>query len=328
MLKLLSARKYHKEHFYDLVYEWENLLSQKMPALLLCLSGIFYMRFFRCVPLLKSFLTTDLSVVFEMTPELKHHIFNKNNIVPIIIDWYIWKPSDLVLFQKQYKNNRGVIVTSCQVYDFLVNSKIVNTSRYNVKHLALSISDKYEICATTKFSKIYDVIAIGRQNRVLSDYMRRYCASHSNINYIYRTKIDNKIIYVSTKEGIIGQLNSRAELFDIMCKTKVALYSTAGMDEEYQELYHGFHQVTPRFLEYLASGCHVISRFEDNSDTVYFQLEEMSYRVNSYEEFERTLTALLSKEVDLQTYSQYLEKHYTSVRAAELRQILQTLQEQ
>ena len=259
-----------------------------------------------------------------MAPELKHRFLNKKNIVPIIIDWYIWKPIDIKHFVECYSNNPFIIVTNRQVFDFLKDCDIIKAKEIKVKHLALSISDKYSITSYTRFDKSCDVIAIGRQNHVLSEYMQRYIKKHPNINYIYGEKQGDTYYYTSSRKGYLGAFRSRSDFFDLMKSSRVALYSTAGEDEEYQDKYHGFHQVTPRFLEYIASGCHVISRFGDNSDTDYFQLTEMSYRVESYEEFERTLDRLLLIDVDMCKYSLYLKHHYTSIRAKELKSIIQS----
>lgn len=88
---------------------------------------------------------------------------------------------------------------------------------------------------------------------------------------------------------------------------------------------NGFNQVTPRFLEYLACGCHIISRYPDNPDTAYFNLAGMSTRVDSYQAFEETFDRARTIPCDMAGYASYLDKHYTSVRAEALASIISPL---
>ena len=83
-----------------------------------------------------------------------------------------------------------------------------------------------------------------------------------------------------------------------------------------------FHQVTPRFLELLAAGCHVICRYQKNSDTDFYELEKFSKSVDSYTEFENQLDLALSREIDVQMYTEYLKNHITSTRVEQLKDIL------
>ena len=84
----------------------------------------------------------------------------------------------------------------------------------------------------------------------------------------------------------------------------------------------GFSQVTPRFLEMVASGCNIIARYKTNADTDYYELEKFCQSINTYEEFEKEMDKCRIKGPDMTFYSSYLKKHYTSKRVEELQVIL------
>lgn len=67
-------------------------------------------------------------------------------------------------------------------------------------------------------------------------------------------------------------------------------------------------------MEYLASYCHVLLRYSDNSDTRFFRLSSFGPNIEDYDQFESALNAALSHKVDRAAYDSYLEKH--SVRGA------------
>ena len=48
-------------------------------------------------------------------------------------------------------------------------------------------------------------------------------------------------------------------------------------------------------------------------------------QVDSYEEFEFAMYRAKNAAVDMQMYSDYLAKHYTSIRVEELKKILESL---
>ena len=109
------------------------------------------------------------------------------------------------------------------------------------------------------------------------------------------------------KIGLIGDQNTgKASIIDVICNqkgemvfsnatrdnyfkamkmSKVMLYSTPGIDGG-EEKTRGLSQVTPRFLEAVSSGCHVLSRYKENSDTDFFDLNRITPHISSYEQFE------------------------------------------
>lgn len=184
----------------------------------------------------------------------------------------------------------------------------------------MSISDKYAITQQTKFEKPYELIVMGMPNKVLNDYLEQYAKTHSDLYYVYRVQDGGQFMYYTSRGECLGDINTRHKYMELMRKSRCALYSTPGVDGRKQT--NGFNQVTPRFLEFISAGCHVISRYEKNSDTDFYEMDKMSMRANTYEDFARALDYARTTDVNMQAYSDYLAKHYTSARAKELQNIL------
>ena len=121
--------------------------------------------------------------------------------------------------------------------------------------------------------KKYDVILIGRQNPVLKRFLDQYKKTHPDLT-----------IFIPSKQ----ELASRDGYLDSMKKSRIALYATPGIDGG-EKRTNGFSQVTPRFLEMVASGCNIIARYKTNADTDYYELEKFCQSINTYEEFEKEM---------------------------------------
>jgi hypothetical protein len=112
---------------------------------------------------------------------------------------------------------------------------------------------------------------------------------------------------------------------DLMRQARAAFYTTPGIDGQ-EKRTQGFNQVTPRFLEMLACGCHVLTRYASNPDTLFFELERISESIDSYEVFEHQLNLARRESIDADMYQQILSKHWTSERAKLLQTILHEVQ--
>lgn len=226
---------------------------------------------------------------------------NLNYLIPWIIDWYV-NPNNQWWYNWLYKRHKLILVSSKEVYEYL----LAKNTRLNIRHLALSLSDRYKITSNTCYEKKYDVILIGRQNLVLKDFLDQYKKTHPDLT-----------IFIPSKQ----ELASRDGYLDSMKKSRIALYATPGIDGG-EKRTNGFSQVTPRFLEMVASGCNIIARYKTNADTDYYELEKFCQSINTYEEFEKEMDKCRIKGPDMTFYSSYLKKHYTSKRVEELQVIL------
>lgn len=258
--------------------------------------------------------------MFCMTPSLNWRPgLNKDNIIPCIIDYYL--PQEKIsLFEQAYSKHKCVLITSREVYDFLKE----RNCKLPIYHLGLSISDKYKIVGDTNFRKEYDLILMGRPNPVLLGYLKQYVQRNPNFVYIYNKLENNQYVYYTSQGELLGTLDRRCDYLAMMKKAKATFYSTPGIDGG-EERTNGYNQVTPRFLEQIASGCHIIARYPKNADTDYYELDKICPSINTYVEFEDALTKAIKEPVNMKLYSEYLAKHYTSVRAMQFRDIIKNL---
>lgn len=317
--QVITQRTRSKGKDYGIVNEWEDVFAAKLNAVL------YYddwkrrdkLIFWKMPWLAKFFQTWTDSFTYVMLPLHSPHGNNKRNIVPCIVDFFIRSNGELAQFYKRYCNNPLVLISSKEAYDYL---KSVNCP-LSIAHLALSLPDEYAITAETRYEKQYDVVMLGRQNSVLMEFLERYKSVNPQLTYVYGKKDGMNFQYFDQDGRELGALATRQEYIEMLRKSRVALYATPGMDNSRSNT-NGFNQVTPRFLECIASGCHVIARYPQNSDTIYYDLDKMAMKVTSYKEFEVAMNKALSSEVNMKMYSEYLKRHYTSVRADELQGLL------
>lgn len=325
--RILTDRNIEGEVFFDLVYEWENQLSKSLNVPLLDNWKLGKNRYFKRLPIpnVSRLLTKGkLSLYYRMSGFEKYNRWtNTRDIVPAIIDFYPTK-EQIPRIEKDYKNNPLVLISSKEVYDFLKENHI----KLPIEHWALSISDIYRITPDTRFEKKYDLVMMGRQNPVLLSYYKKYAETHLDFTYVYRV-IKNyddghrDFFYYTSDGNNLGAINTREQFIGLMRQSRCGLYGTPGIDDdEKNNSTNGMHQVTPRFLEYIASGCHILARYPKNSDTDYFELDKFSPSIETYEQFEERMDYCRTHDVDMKFYSDYLKKHYTSTRAKELQDIL------
>lgn len=303
-----------------LVYEWEDIFSQNLSCSIKKESLIAQKKKLQRIGFLLPFAHPNkLSFVFEMNPTIKNRIYNTDKVIPNIIDFYL-KEEQLRSFEAMYNKNPIVTVSSREVYDFLKNKGL----RLNIAHLPLSISDKYRISESTHFEKIYDMVLMGRQNPILEQYLHQYVSTHPDFVYVFRKHIGNQFLYFTSMGESLGNINTRERYIDLMRKTKIALYATPGIDGDERRT-NGFSQVTPRLLELISSGCHILARYKTNSDTDYYELETIAKHITTYQQFEKELDFARSETVDMSKYAAYLKKHYTSERGKQLKEIIKSL---
>ena len=322
--KIGSVRKLETWPNFHLVYEWEDVLKEELH-LKMCyrskyLKGINenIARVSRNVPFfnIPSFLYSQTKCVFvwDLYAEIWDRYDNRSNVIPCVIDFFL-QESAISNFSAAYSRNPFVLISSAEAYQFL-QGKTPN----RIYHYPLSISDKYRIDSSTKFSKEYDIVLFGRVNSVLNEYLATYMKSHPDCTCVLEDE-KRKLHYYSSTGDYVGDISTREQYINLMRKSRIGLYSTPGIDGG-EARTNGFNQVTPKFLELLASGCHIIARYKENPDTDFYQLSDFSPNVSSYEEFEKRMDYCRDSEVDMEMYSSYLEQHYTSKRALLLNDIM------
>ena len=318
--QILTSRDQSNGKDYGIVNEWEDVFSAvlKVPLYHDNWKRRDKTVFWKLPWLASCFQTNVPTFAYVMLPLASPPGNNKSNIIPCMIDFFCRDEGELQRFYKKYDRNPLVLISSKEAYNYLVSVKCP----LNIRHLALSIPDRYRLGESRTVAKRYDVVMLGRQNKVLKSFLERYKQNHPDLTYVSGVEEGNRFLYRDSNGDVLGYLDSRAEYMDLMSKSRIGLYATPGMDGG-QDRTNGFNPVTPRFLEYIVSGCHVIARYPTNSDTDYYELERMTARAETFEQFEKAMDELCHKEVNVQDYSQYLDSHYTSVRARTLLKYLE-----
>ncbi|GHT56559.1 hypothetical protein AGMMS49982_23440 [Bacteroidia bacterium] len=323
---ICSSRKILNYTYFDLVFEWEDVFQSALDI------PIVYTRQYdryinRIIRRVKwnpfSFFHPsgyyEFMWVMNASWSWTNSHYYRVNILPAIIDFYLSK-EQLTDFYNAYSKIPFILISSLEAFNFLKE----NNCPKQIYHFPLSLPDKYKITPATRFEKEYDLVLMGRTNPVFDDYLKRYVAQHKDFTYVYRQEQGKNFHYFTSKGEFVGNINhnSRERYIDLMRKSKICLYSTPGMDGEVKWK-NGFNQVTPRFLELLSCGCHVIARYKQNPDTDYYRLDKFSPCITSYDEFEKAMDKALNTEVDMKMYSEYLENHYTTKRVELLKTILE-----
>ena len=316
-----------KKHCFDIVFEWEDILSKELSSEILTRSPLefsfdekarkIYQKF--RIPIYRLFQLADVKrgkniLMFDASTKRQDGIYNSFRYIPCIIDYFLDEKGYLQ-FLKAYKKNPLVLISSKEVYDALVEKKCP----LNIDFFPLSIPDYYK--TEVVYKKEYDLIIAGRINPLLAEYVEKYEKDYPKMQIIKRKYVDDHFVYFNSATGEdVGFGDSREEYNELLQKSKIALYTTPGMDETRTDA-NGWNQVTPRFLEEIVAQCHIIARYPKNADTDWYEMDKICHNIVSYEDFVETMIRYLVTEVDLDLYRSYLEKHYTSKRADLLKQI-------
>lgn len=313
--EIITTRRYNHWPSWHIVFEWEDTFAKEMD-LTLFYDSLFLKAMRHISPrLCRCLFPSHPSLLFQMSPEMnldRAGRYNQRKIIPYIIDFFL-QEKELPFFYRAYSQNPFVLISSQEVSNYL--------KRKNCPIpffcLPLSLPDKYRLEPT---EKKYDLILAGRTNPVLEEYTKRYAESNPDFLYVYRKLIDGVFNYYTSQGECLGNIRGRDQYMHLLRQSRVGLYATPGMDGG-EERTHGFNQVTPRFLEMVASGCHVLARYPDNADTRYYELSKFSPPIQSYGQFKALMDEARKHEIDAVAYEAYLSKHYTSVRCDELRSI-------
>jgi hypothetical protein len=229
--------------------------------------------------------------------------------VPIIIDF--WKNEDLERLKSVLRLCQMVFVTSREVYNYLLNMKV----ELNVQHLALSLPDKHASHPHSTDRDI-DIIQIGRRNAIFNDYMERFLKEFPATHYVYAKKVDDQLVIVSNKSGVMGVFQKREEFLSLLRRSKISLVSAPGLDEDKVRT-GGFSPVTPRFLESAACGCNLLGIYPENADFDYYRIREVCVSVTNFDQFKALARKYLTSQIT-PDYTTFLQKNLTSTRTTEL----------
>ncbi|WP_083322575.1 hypothetical protein [Hymenobacter lapidarius] len=342
---ILSTRAYELSPPFHLIYEWEDDLAAalgvpvadaKMPlrkALINRYTKPVYNKLSRGLldqlnnrlehgrPAVQA--ADAYSLAYELYPAREPNFTTAAKTIPLLID--LWKPATPAGaqdFGRTYHRCPLVLISSLEALQYMQE----HNCPLNLAHLALSLSDRYRLLPETHYEKKYDILLAGRlnirTNQVLRDYLDEYVRQHPTTEYLYQEEIDGEYYYASNQTGLVGKFQSREDYIGLLRASKISFYSTPGIDGG-EIRTGGFNPVTPRYLELLAAQCLLLGKYPDNAETRYYELPKVCPNVSSYEEFARTLSGYLHEPApSFDTHRAILNKHYTSVRAKELLEIL------
>ena len=310
---ILTQRAWEKRVSFDLVYAWEDIFSRELGIPLVGRNRMVE-ALYRRLPGRHSVPTGNKRFLLtEMEPLPGGNAYNRAQVIPYWVDFFLREPS-LPALIRSYDACPAIFVSSREAYEFLLKQD----TGLPLHHLALSLPDD-ALCDQLP-EKEYDVALMGRPDAVLGGFFRRYAEEHA-CTYVYREIKDGRFLYYDQTGVCLGDVDDHAKFMDLMRRCRVGLYATPGLDDPHGRT-HGFSQVTPRFLEYLSAGCHVLMRYRKNPDTDYYGLESFCPIVDTYEDFEARLMDCLQRPVDLDRCRAYLSRHTTSARVREMEQIL------
>jgi hypothetical protein len=317
--QIISNRRYKTQPYWQIVHEWEDVLSEELDLRLVSPGKSLPERLLSAVsanPILRQVgmclrgrsRHPARALVFHMTPRERVPLGE----VPIIIDFWKSKyPGDVF---SAYKHCPLVYLSSLEATRHLQ----ADGCPINIRYLAPSLPDIHRPAGMSE--KTFDIIQAGRDNSVLNDYMSRLLAERADIEYVTRQSVSGRLHYVSNKRGDLGIFESRQQYFDLLRKSRVALYASPGVDEGLQQT-GGFSPITPRLLEMVASHCLVAARYVSNADSEYFALEEVCPTIGGYSQFKALVCDYLYRGDSHPAYSKYpafLDRHYTSRRARQI----------
>lgn len=303
---------------YHLVYEWEDILSKAMDMPIHKTHKYSYFLDYQLYrrDIFSISIKTRRHLFFELFAWSSTPLKHSRTRIPIVIDYFLDREGTKSFINNAEKS-KLVLITSREVYEHLLEE---GGNPDKIKHLALSLPDTYKLDPNEKIKKEYDVILVGRTSPLFKTYLAEYEKKNPHLSVLTQ-KVENGHYNFYDNEGkSVGNADTRKSYIEWMRKSRIVLYCTPGIDGD--RVTNGFSQVTPKFLEALSCGCHVILRYKDNPDTRYYEFSRFGESVETYEQFEKQMDKALTTQPDLEFYADYLKKHYTSQRANELKNIL------
>lgn len=324
LTQIYTSRGNNKENYaQSIIYEWEDVISNELN-----IPVANYSLLYRVINKLRvhSSYIGPLKDSFRFVINGKDYDepINNKHIIPCIIDFFEQKDK-LQEFYDKHTRNKIVMFSSPFDYEYLKR----HNCPLNIGLFAYSIPDKYSF-PKKRVNKKYDIVLTGRQDPLLYKFFIEYIKRHPNVTYVKRGKeLENdtsktKDYYLNGNE-CLGPVETRDDFMNLQSLGRATLYGVQGYLDGFSK---GFYHMTPHFLEIIASGCHVICHYptgEGNVDAKYYEFEKFSPSIETYEEFEFSMDNALRTDIDIEMYSSYLQKHYTSTRVKDLKDTLMKL---
>ena len=324
-IKQIYTHRYNSGQNYaqPIIYEWEDVIAKEtqVPIVKYSFLGKVANRFNIHTSLIGPHKDTFRFVINGRNYD---EPMNNKHIVTCIIDFFE-NNDQLHEFYRKHSRNQIVLVSSPFDYQYLKEKNCP----LEIGLFAYSLSDQWAI-ENNIIEKKYDIVLTGRQDPLLYSFFKEYVKRHPGVSYVKRgQELENdtsktKEYYLNGKD-CIGAVETREQFMQLQAQGKITLYGVQGYSEGFTK---GFYHMTPHFLEIIACGCHVIARYPSGAEGVdaqFYEFDKFSPSVTTYDDFESAMDMALNTDIDLNKYSSYLRKHYTSVRVKELNQLLAKL---
>lgn len=307
---------------HKIVLEWEQILSKELDIKIVIGSRLWdkicwHIENWHLTPIYHNILPKgELRLVFEMCARLKMRCQFDKNTIPVIIDYWL-EDKFIPQFFEAYGKCPLILVTNREVYELLNSAN----PPVPVEHWPLSFPDQYAFKGVENYKKEYEFTIIGRPNPFFVRMLNLYCDRHPDFTYIMNNGNIHDRKYYTNRGDYVAEGKSRESYLDMIRKTRISCYTTPGLDESKKDS-DRFNQVTPRVMELLCNGCHVIGHYPMTADVKWYRLNEIVPNINTYDEFEYQLDRMRVTDFDIGKMKSYMSRHYTSVRASMLTDIL------
>lgn len=306
---IITTRNVSKWPTFQMVHEWEDILGAQLGVPLRPLDD-------ECLLPAKHSPEQGFDLLFlPLASELEDYACN-HSIIPIVMDLWRNSFSSFIRCAPQF---RLIFVANLQAYQEL------SPQLPNLRYLPFTLADQYLDYSLP--DKDIDIIHYGRRNPLLDQYLHLFLHDHPACHAVITEKSDDgeTIQIHSNNCGDLGSSDSRSKFMRLLSRCRISLVSTVGMDGSRQT--GGIDPISPRFLESMAAGCHLVGRIPDNSEFRDSGLAQLCHHVNSYQQFEKVTLELLADPVNpRERYRPFLQNRLTSSLVPIVRNALSSLQ--
>jgi hypothetical protein len=292
---IITTRSLSQWPTWQMIHEWEDILGRQLAVPFQTFDD-------SCTQACAGHPDNGFDLLFlPLATELSEYTQN-HKLIPVVMD--LWR-DDFDAFIHHAPNFKLVFATNLQ------SCRELSLRVPNLRYLPFTLADQYLHCTIPE--KDIDIIHYGRRNPLLDQYMQRLVTEYPDIHYVTTDKSkDGTVILIhSNRYGVLGESDSRIKFMNLLCRSRVSLVSTVGMDGSRQT--GGIDPISPRFLESMAAGCHLVGRIPDNDEFRQSGLSLLCHHVDSYQEFAEIVLRLLNTQVYPKfEYYQFLQQRLTS----------------
>lgn len=307
---ILSHRRIKRRVSWNLVWEWEDELSETL-GIPLHTPGLLGGAMHRLASGMGIASRQNEDLEFIMIASGSPQAYKHHAPIVWVIDYFLNPDSETHAFIEATSHLKSVLISSREAYDTVIGAG-GDSKRYI--HVPLSVPSCYKTAPTIETSaKDIDLLLVGRASDKLEKWAQRYVADRPGIRAAIRLPRHNGHYRVVTHEGrSLGTVDTRSEYMALLRRSRLMLYSTPGLEDG--KYTGGYSQVTPRLLEGVTSGCAPLMRYADNSDTRWYGLENLGPSLESYEQFAAEADSLLAMSPRIldEKLAQWVAPHYTS----------------